>query len=66
MIQTEIGPELGRTPGASAGFLEEGGGDVNAAPHHAARDAVEANEPDFERGLAIALFDATAEAVKTS
>ena len=65
-ISTEIGPELGRTKGASAGFLEEGGGGVFAPPTHAARDAVEANESDFHRGLEIGLYDATVDAVKAS
>ncbi len=27
-IESEIGPVLGKTPGASAGFLEDGGGGV--------------------------------------
>lgn len=58
-ISAEVGPELGR-PGGSAGFLEDAGGDVQAAPQHAGRDALEANEPDFERGLEIAIFDALA------
>lgn len=60
-----IGPVLGRTPGASAGFLEEGGGGVDGPAHHAGRDAVEANEADFVRGLEIAVFDATVKAVGT-
>ena len=59
----EIGPVLGTTPGASAGFLEEGGGGVDGPAHHAGRDAVEANEADFERGLEIALFDALTKSV---
>lgn len=63
-IESEIGPVLGSTPGASAGFLEDAPGNVLAAPQHAGRDALEANEPDFIRGLEIALFDATAEAVE--
>lgn len=57
-IESEIGPVLGKTPGASAGFLEEGGGGVDGPPHHAGRDALEANEEDFYRGLEIAIFDA--------
>ena len=60
-IAAEIGPVLGRTPGASAGFLEEGGGGVDGPSHHAGRDALEANEPDFYRGLEIAIFDALTE-----
>lgn len=61
-IEAEIGPELGRA-GASAGFLEDANGGVLARPQHAGRDALEANEEDFVRGLEIAVFDATAEAV---
>ena len=60
-IAAEVGPVLGRTPGASAGFLEEGGGGVDGPPHHAGRDALEAHEPDFYRGLEIAIFDALTE-----
>lgn len=62
-IESEIGPVLGKTPGASAGFLEDAPGDVQAEPQHAGRDALEANEADFYQGLEIAVFDATAEAV---
>lgn len=61
-IAAEIGPELGR-PGGSAGFLEDAGGGVQAAPQHAGRNALEANEADFERGLEIAVFEALAEEV---
>lgn len=61
-IASEIGPNLGRNQG-SFGFVEDAGGDVRSAPQHAGRDALEANEDDFYRGLEIALFDATAEAV---
>ena len=57
-IESEIGPVLGRTPGAGAGFLEEGGGGVDGPPTHAGRDALEANEEDFYRGLEIAAADA--------
>lgn len=63
-IEFEIGPVLGSTAGASAGFLEDAPGNVRSAPQHAGRDALEANEPGFIRGLEIALFDATAEAVE--
>ena len=63
-IEAEIGPVLGRTPGASAGFLEEAPGGVDGPAHHAGRDAVEANEADFYRGVEIALFDATRKAVE--
>lgn len=65
VLQVEIGPELGK-PGGTGGFMEEATGDVRSAPQHAARDAVRANEDDFVRGLEIALFDATAEAVEGS
>lgn len=57
-IEAEIGPSLGKTLGSSAGFLEDAPGDVKAAPQHAGRDALEANEEDFERGLEIAIFEA--------
>lgn len=63
-IEAEIGPSLGRTPGASAGFLEEAPGGVAAAPQHAARDALEANEPDFIRGLEIAIADAVIDKIE--
>jgi len=56
-IEAEIGPELGR-PGGSAGFLEDAPGGVRAAPQHAGRDALEANEGDFTRGLEIAITNA--------
>lgn len=55
-ITAEIGPELGR-PGGSAGFREEAPGDVLSSPTHAGRDALEANEDDFIRGLEIAIAD---------
>lgn len=61
-IEAEIGPELGR-PGASAGFLEDAPGGVLAAPQHAGRDALEANEEDFERGLEIAITQALVDKV---
>lgn len=64
VIEAEIGPTLGKTPGASAGFLEDAGGNVRAAPQHAGRDALEANEPDFIHGLEIAIFEALAEEVE--
>ena len=57
-IESEIGPVLGRTPGAGAGFLEEAPGGVDGPPTHAGRDALEANEADFYRGLEIAITDA--------
>lgn len=64
-IVSEVGPVLGATPGASAGFLDEplAPGGVDGPVHHAGRDAFEANEEDFYRGLEIAVTDATIEAV---
>lgn len=62
VIEAEIGPELGR-PGGSAGFLEDAPGGVKSSPQHAGRNAVRANEEDFIRGIEIALFEATAEAI---
>lgn len=62
-IEAEVGPELGR-PGASAGFLEDAPGGVDAAPQHAGRNALEANEEDFARGLELAIFDALYEEVE--
>jgi len=58
VVEAEIGPSLGKTPGASAGFLEEAPGNVRARPIHAGRDALKANEEDFSRGLLIAISDA--------
>lgn len=55
-IEAEIGPVIGRKK--SAGFLEEAPGGVRAAPQHAGRDALEANEGDFLRGIEIAVFEA--------
>lgn len=56
-IASEIGPNLGKRQG-TFGFLEDATGDVRSAPQHAMRDALRANEPDFIRGLEIAIFDA--------
>ena len=61
-IESEIGPNLGRNQG-SFGFVEDAPGGVRSAPQHAGRSALEANEPDFVRGLEIAIFDATQDAV---
>lgn len=63
-IESEIGPVLGRTPGAGAGFLEEGGGGVDGPPTHAGRNALEANEADFYRGLEIAATDAVVDKIE--
>lgn len=64
-IVSEIGPVLGKTPGASAGFLDEplAPGGVDGPVHHAGRDALEANEEDFYRGLEIAVTKATIDEV---
>lgn len=62
-ISSEIGPNLDKNQG-SLGIVEDAPGGVRSAPQHAGRDALEANEPDFHRGLEIAIFDATAEAVE--
>ena len=59
--QVEIGPNLGRS-GGSAGFFEEGAS-VGAPARHSGRKAVEANEEDFQRGIAIALYDGTTKAI---
>lgn len=59
--QVEIGPNLGRN-GGSAGFFEEGAS-VGAPARHSGRKAVEANEEDFQRGIAIALYDGTTKAI---
>lgn len=56
-IEAEIGPNLSKRQG-SFGFVEEGGGGVRSAPQHAGRDALEANEPDLDRGLEIAITNA--------
>lgn len=59
-IESEIGPVLGKTPGASAGFLDDplSSAGVDGPIHHAGRNAMEANEADFVRGLEIAATDA--------
>lgn len=65
-IDAVIGPVLGSTGGASAGFLDEplSAAGVDGPIHHAGRNATEANEEDFFRGLEIAIFDALAEEVE--
>lgn len=62
-IASEIGPNMGRKQG-TFGFVEDANGGVKSAPQHAGRNALEANEADFIRGLEIAVFDATAEAIE--
>ena len=57
-VVAEIGPNPEKRQG-TFGFVEDAPGDVRSAPQHAGRDALEANEADFERGLATALWDAT-------
>lgn len=65
-VAAEVGPRLHATPGASAGFLEEGGGGVDGPAHHAGRDALEAVTPDFHKGLEIALADGLAKSLGAS
>lgn len=55
MIGADIGPTIGDM--GSMGFVEEGGAEVYSAPQHAASDAVRANEPDYVRGLLIAISE---------
>lgn len=62
-IEAEIGPNLGKRQGRF-GFVEEANGGVRSAPQHAGRDALEANEPDFERGLEIAATNALIDKVE--
>lgn len=64
-IEAVVGPVLGKTPGSSAGFLDEplSPAGVDGPIHHAGRNATEANEGDFARGLEIAIFEALAEEV---
>jgi len=63
-IESEIGPSLGKTPGSGAGFLEEAPGGVDGPPTHAGRNALEANEEDFYRGLEIAITNAVVDKVE--
>lgn len=62
-IEAEIGPNLAKSQGA-LGIVEDAPGDVQSAPQHAGRDALSANEADFERGLDIAQYDATVKVVE--
>lgn len=55
-IAAEIGPNPGKRQG-TFGFVEDANGGVKSAPQHAGRDALEANEDDFERGIDIAVFE---------
>lgn len=64
-IEAVIGPVLGATGGASAGFLDEplSLAGVDGPIHHAGRDAAEANEEDFYRGLEITVTEAVIDKV---
>lgn len=55
----EIAAVVGPTPGdaGSLGIVEDAPGDVRSAPQHAGRDAMRANEDDFERGIMLAALD---------
>lgn len=55
-VVAEIGPEHERNQG-QLGLVEEANGGVRSAPQHAGRDALKANEADFERGMELALID---------
>lgn len=57
VIESEIGPNQGKKQGRF-GFVEDANGDVQSAPQHAGRDAAEANEENFYRGLEIAATNA--------
>ena len=63
---TAIEAEIGPTPGDSGsfGFVEDAGGGVRSAPQHAARDALEANEPDFIDGTEKAIADGLRAAIE--
>lgn len=54
-VSAEIGPTIGDA--GSLGLVEDAGGGVRSAPQHAARDALEANEDDFVRGIDLAVAD---------
>jgi hypothetical protein len=54
-FEAEIGPTIGDS--GSFGLVEDANGGVRSAPQHAAKDAVRKNEPDFIRGLQIAIED---------
>jgi hypothetical protein len=55
-VVSEIGPTVGDS--GSFGFVEEGGGEVQSSPQHAARNALERNEDDFVQGAERAVADA--------
>lgn len=52
-LVADIGPTIGDA--GSFGLVEDAEGDVHSAPQHAARKALEDNEPDFERGVELAV-----------
>ena len=54
-VEAEIGPTIGDM--GSFGLVEDGGGGVRSAPQHAARNAAKRAEPDFVKGLEIAIAD---------
>lgn len=62
-IDAEIGPNLGKRQGRF-GFVESGGARVKSSPQHAGRNALEANETDFDRGLEIAAANALIDKVE--
>lgn len=64
-IAAEIGPNPEKNQGVF-GLVEDANGDVKSAPQHAGRDALEANEEDFCRGLEIAVADGLAKALGAS
>jgi len=55
-VEAEIGPDLTRNQGMF-GLVEDGTGNVRSAPQHAGRDALKRAEPDFVKGLEIAIAD---------
>jgi len=54
-IEAEIGPELDRSQGSIVGLVETG--TPTLSPRGYGLQALEANIPDFERGLEIAIED---------
>ena len=56
-VSAVVGPNPGKKQGR-LGLVEDANGDVKSRPQHAGRDALEANEADFEIGLQTAIFDA--------
>ena len=57
VVSAEIGPNPDKNQG-TFGLVEDGGAGVKSAPQHAGRDALEANQDDFEHGIDIAVFEA--------